>query len=108
VRRTIESIALEDAMARNLCVTTTLPPPGREEAVLRVAARLKPDVLRIVVRLPMPDLRQPFDLDRLEQRRDQARMRIAEADAVAHRIVGSGTRVETGESGRPVDTRVPA
>jgi len=81
--------------AKNLTVTTALPPRGREEAVLRVAAKYAPTLLRIVASIPMPDFNRPLALPRFLVCRDQTRDRLAAAAATARTLVGPRTRVET-------------
>ena len=81
--------------AKSLTVTTALPPRGREEAVLRVAAKYEPDLLRIVASIPMPDFRRPLALHRFLVRRDQTCERLEAAAATARTLVGPRTRVET-------------
>jgi len=81
--------------AKNLTVTTAMPPRGREEAVLRVAAKYEPSLLRIVAGIPMPDLRRPFALHRYLLRRDRTLERLDSAAALARTLVGPQTRVET-------------
>lgn len=82
-------------MTANLTVTTALPPRGRDEAVLRVAAEYHPSLLRIVAGIPMPDFRRPFALHRFLLRRDQTLERLDAAAAVARTMVGPRTKVET-------------
>jgi hypothetical protein len=79
----------------NLTVTTALPPRGRDEAVLRVAAQYNPCVLRIVAGVPAPDFRRPFGLHRFVHRRESELARLHKAAAVARTVVGPDTRVET-------------
>ena len=81
--------------AKNLTVTTALPPRGREEAVLRVAAKYEPSLLRIVARIPMPDLRRPLDLHRFLLHRERTLKRLDAAAALARTMVGPHTKVET-------------
>ena len=82
-------------MTANLTVTTALPPPGRDEPVLRVAAQYNPCVLRIVAGVPTPDFRRPFALHRFLRRRERALARLAEAAAAARTMVGPDTHIET-------------
>ena len=92
---TIEFPDPEDSMTTNLTVTTALPPRGRNDAVLRVAAQYDPSVLRIVAGVPAPDFRRPFALHRFVHRRARALARLADAAAVARTIVGPDTHIET-------------
>ena len=85
----------EDSMTANLTVTTVLPPQGRDEAVLRVAARYEPNLLRIVASVPMPDFRRPYAIHRLLLRRDRTLQRLAAAAALARTMVGPQARIET-------------
>jgi hypothetical protein len=82
-------------MTANLTVTTALPPRGRDEAVLRVAAQYDPRVLRIVAGVPAPEFRRPFALHRFVLGRERELARLHEAAEVARTIVGPDTRVET-------------
>jgi hypothetical protein len=82
-------------MTTHLTVTTALPPRGREKAVLRVAAQHDPELLRIVARLPLPDVRQPFALHHFILGRERALARLAETATLARVIVGPDTRIET-------------
>jgi hypothetical protein len=82
-------------MATNLTVTTALPPHGRYEAVLRVAAQYNPCVLRIVAGVPAPDFRRPLALHRFVHQRERVLARLHKAAEVARTIVGPDTEVET-------------
>ena len=82
-------------MATNLTVTTALPPRGRDDSVLHVAAEFDPCLLRIVASVPAPDFGRPFALHRFVLRRERALARLAEAAAVARSLVGPDTRIET-------------
>jgi hypothetical protein len=81
-------------MTANLTVTTALPPRGRDEAVLRVAAQYDPSVLRIVAGVPAPDFRRPLALHRFVHQRERELTRLHEAAAVARTIVGPDTHIE--------------
>ncbi len=82
-------------MTPNLTVTTALPPRGRDEAVLRVAARYAPSTLRIVANVPVPNFRQPAALHRFLLRRDRALERLDRAASLARTLVGPDTTIET-------------
>ena len=69
--------------AKNLTVTTALPPRGREEAVLRVAAKYEPSLLLIVAGIPMPDFGRPLALHMYLLRRDRTLERLDAAAALA-------------------------
>ena len=73
--------------AKDLTVTTALPPRGREEAVLRVAAKYEPSVLRIVASVPMPNFRRPLDLHRFLLHRERTLKRLDAAAALARTMV---------------------
>ena len=81
--------------AKSLTVTTALPPRGREEAVLRVATKYEPSLLRIVGSIPMPDFRRPLALYRFLLHRHRTLERLAAAAALARTLVSPRTRVET-------------
>ena len=81
--------------AKDLTVTTALPPRGREEAVLRVAAKYEPSVLRIVASVPMPNFRRPLDLHRFLLHRERTLKRLDAAAALARTMVRPQTKVET-------------
>ena len=80
---------------KNLTVTTALPPRGREEAVLRVAAKYEPSMLRIVASVPMPNFRRPLDLHRFLLHRERTLERLDAAAALARTMVRPQTNVET-------------
>jgi hypothetical protein len=82
-------------MTPRLTVTTALPPHGREEAVLRVAAQYEPAVLRIVASVPAPDFHRPLALHRFLLRRERTLQRLEHAAAVAISLVGPETVIET-------------
>jgi len=79
--------------AKNLTVTTALPPRGREEAVLRVAAKYEPSLLRIVTSIP--DFRRSSALHEYLLRRYRTLERLAAAAELARTIVSPRTKVET-------------
>jgi hypothetical protein len=82
-------------MTPDLTVTTALPPPGREEGVLRVAADYSPSTLRIVASVPTPDFHQPLALHRFMLRRLRVLERLDHAASLARAMVGPDTTVET-------------
>ncbi|TXL57499.1 hypothetical protein [Aeromicrobium terrae] len=81
-------------MTNDLTVTVALPPRGREEATLRVAAEHHPSVLRIVAAVPAPNFHEPHPLDRFLLRRGRALERLADVARLACGFVGPETRVE--------------
>lgn len=82
-------------MTKNLTVTMALPAPGRDAAVLHVAAQDEPEVLRIVAGVPVPDFRRPFALRRFLWCRERTLHRLDEAAALARTMVGPQTTIET-------------
>ncbi len=81
-------------MTNDLTVTMTLPPRGREEAMLRVAAERHPQVLRIVATVPAPNFREPHPLDRFLLRRERALERLGDVARLATGFLSPGTHVE--------------
>ena len=82
-------------MAPNLTVTLALPPNGREQAMLQVAAEYEPTTLRIVASVPAPDFNRPLALHRFLLARERAAQRLSHAAAVARSVMTPGTTIQT-------------